>query len=98
MVDRKQYMRELMQKKRSANKLLTESANKQPANKPEPVSKLASVDKSIFDGKGRGVPVNGFVLIAGRLGADDYIVTESTWLNRLETGCKHAAGWSCKLC
>jgi hypothetical protein len=118
--DRKEYMRQLMAKKRAEkinppimtateviqrNPLLLQpktgektpdwSAKCLSVNIPMPSPKLP--DKSIFNGKGRGVPVNGYVLIASR--PDDIIVTQEAWQVRLNTKCTHnLAGWSCKLC
>lgn len=61
------------------------------------------IDQSTFDGRGRGVPVNGYVLVS--LGAvldgkpECGVVTHVDWLARLETRCAHGLhGWSCKPC
>lgn len=105
MSDRKEYMRELMAKKRAANKpannVLTnvsEVANKLNENVSNPVSTATNIktypDKEhLFDGKGRGVVVNGYVLIAG-VG----VIDELTWKAKLNQTCIHGfKGWACKL-
>lgn len=61
------------------------------------------VDQSIFDTHGRGVPVDGFVLISLGKTAEDQldcgVVTEKTWRERLKQACQHSLfGWSCKEC
>lgn len=66
----------------------------QPAN-------WQDVSQSRFDGKGRGVPVDGYVLISRGLHAEDEngVVTESGYLTRLGQTCTHGyQGWSCKAC
>lgn len=56
--------------------------------------KVYDIDKSLFTTKGRGVPVNGYVLVAG-LG----VIDEPTWQSRLKTKCKHGyGGWKCIEC
>lgn len=101
MSDRKEYMRELMAKKRAANKVLTnvsEVANKLAENVSTPVSTANNIkiypDKEhLFNGKGRGVVVNGYVLVAG-VG----VIDELTWKAKLNQTCTHGfKGWACKL-
>ncbi len=59
--------------------------------------KSQSVNKSIFEGKGHGVPVNGYVLVSGS--DDSFVVTTEDWLQRLTLACAHGfKGWSCKEC
>jgi len=60
-------------------------------------------DVSSFDGHGRGVPVNGYVLIS--LGAveegkpEGMVISEAIWRDRLDKRCQHGLlGWSCKKC
>lgn len=63
------------------------------------VERVTNVDHAIFDGKGHGVPVQGYVLIAGSVlrGEPSYVVTEHVWRQRLNNKCSHGlAGWSCK--
>lgn len=80
-MSRKEYMRQYMASKRSVNK--------SPG--------VNNVNKSIFETKGRGVPVNGYVLVS--TGDDSIVVTEADWLSRLSKICTHGlAGWSCKEC
>jgi len=112
MTDRKEYMRELMRKKRAANKPAnksTKSVSKKAVSNPDSVSSANidwqdQVDKRIFDKVGRGIPVNGFVLISRGLHiADDIerdrVVTEEAWRTRLGQTCEHgSAGWTCKRC
>jgi len=111
MTDRNEYHREYMRKKRAA-----ESVNKKakdvnkPVNNSAPVNKAVNidwqdqVDKRIFDKAGRGVPVNGFVLVSRGLHiADDAerdrVVTEEVWRTRLGQTCEHGfEGWTCKRC
>lgn len=120
MADRKEYMRELMRKKR-ANKDEPESANTDApsantvvesvsrcANKaPESVStKVRSVSKvpwvttmpeSRFEGYGRGVVVDGYVMVKRRIGRDALGIPEvehgilkvKDWKARLKVKCPH---------
>lgn len=56
--------------------------------------KIYDIDHSLFVTKGRGVPVNGYVLVAG-IG----VIDEPTWESRLKTKCKHGyGGWKCIEC
>lgn len=92
--ERKAYRKEWMAKKRSEPVAQYESVVKA---KTSPKVQKQAVDLSMFSGRGRGVPVNGYVLVAGN--GEDYVVKESDWLERLQTSCLHGlAGWSCKLC
>ena len=89
-------------------KIANKTANtvsKAPVSTPDAVSTIdwQDVDQSIFDCHGRGVPVDGLVLIS--LGAtaenepDCGVVKESTWRQRLKQTCSHnLIGWSCKAC
>ncbi len=105
--DRKAYMRELMRKKRankqSANKTAN-SVSKKAVSSPESVSTIKwhpEIDQSMFDGHGRGAPVNGYVLIALGRNADPEcgVVTKADWLTRLSETCSHGwEGWTCKEC
>ena len=61
------------------------------------------VDLKMFEGKGRGVPVNGFVMISRRSNpngdTEHGVVTEADWRARLKNKCSHGFwGWSCKDC
>jgi len=49
---------------------------------------------------GRGVPVNGYVLVANKdKNSFGSVVSEKDWLARLDYTCKHGReGWSCKEC
>jgi hypothetical protein len=49
---------------------------------------------------GRGVPVNGYVLIATKdKNSFGSVVSEKSWRARLDWTCKHGRpGWSCKTC
>lgn len=104
--ERKAYRREWMAKKseQSVHKeadSVNNSVNKSPksVNKITPVHKASKIqtydiDIKLFEGKGRGVPINGYVLI-DKVG----VITELDWLARLKTICAHGlTGWSCKVC
>ena len=70
---------------------------------PAPPIKWQDKPISMFDGKGRGVPVDGFVLISMGSVADDMpecqVVTQDAWLARLKQTCTHGfKGWTCKKC
>jgi len=91
-----------------ANKM-TQTANtikQSVSNSAKAVSKSVSwqnVDQSIFDGHGRGVPVNGYVLIGlGKVGEDrpeNGVVTVADWQSRMDYTCQHNFnGWTCKAC
>lgn len=89
------------------------TATKSATNTLQPVAEVQpgknttiwhpEIDQSIFDGKGRFFPVDGYVLISlGRV-PDDMpehgVVTEKDWLARLDHKCKHGySGWTCKAC
>ena len=84
--DKKEYQKDYMRKKRMADR-------------GEPDYKWQKVKIEEFDGKGRGVPVNGFVLISRGGEIEDCVVTEEDWRARLTYACKHGQeGWSCKVC
>jgi len=108
MTDRKEYHREYMRKKRAAksvnkkakgvNKSVNNSA---PVNKAVNIDWQDQVDRKMFDGVGRGVPVNGYVMISRGRGFEDNdgIVTEEVWRARLGQTCEHGfEGWTCKRC
>lgn len=53
------------------------------------------ISRARFDTKGRGVVVDGYVLVSK--GKDDVVISQSDWLARLNQFCKHGKqGWSCK--
>ena len=84
--------------KGKAENMLTESArdlgNIHCLQKPE---YHPEISQKRFEGKGRGVPVDGFVLVAN--GLDCAVVTEADWRERLAQQCEHGYwGWSCKKC
>jgi hypothetical protein len=84
--DKKEYQKDYMRKKR-----MTERG--------EPDYKWLKVPLSLFDGKGRGMPVDGFVLISRSSDIEDSVVSEEDWKARLDYCCKHGReGWSCKEC
>lgn len=65
-----------------------------PAHITDNKPKVYDIDLTRFETKGRGVPVNGYVLVAG-LG----VIDEPTWQSRLNTKCKHGyGGWKCIEC
>ena len=54
-----------------------------------------AINVSKFDSVGRGVPVNGYVLIAVQNG--NAVINESDWREGLKRVCRHGKnGWSCK--
>lgn len=73
----------------NATKTVANATDKQNSS-----PKVYDIDQGIFVTKGRGVPVNGYVLVAG-LG----VIDEITWESRLKTKCKHGyGGWKCIEC
>ena len=67
----------------------------QPVNL-QPINWVNHVPESAFDGKGRGVPVNGFVMVKRRMevvdGLPDIvhgILAKGEWMGRLEVKCPH---------
>src|SRR3990167_2787369 len=64
------------------------------------------IDQSRFEGHGRGVAVDGYVLVSLGIVPDGQIecgvVTEQNWRARLDQSCLHdgqrLSGWSCKEC
>lgn len=76
----------------------------------EPPYEWLDIPLSIFDGKGRGVPVErdgkrvvmisrGWRNIEGGLDLDQSVVSEADWKLRLNYTCKHGRdGWACKKC
>ncbi len=71
-----------------------------------PPFKWQDKPESMFDGKGRGVPVDGFVMVARKyIKTDGFtdtvhgVVTQQDWLARLKYKCPHDyKGWTCKKC
>lgn len=85
----------------TATNLQPKSATVQPVNITTPITWHPEVDHSIF--AGRGVPVDGFVLISmGSVpeGKEEcQVVAENTWQARLKEVCSHGfKGWTCKQC
>lgn len=69
----------------------------------EPDYEWQTVSKDILNeltSRGRGVPVNGYVLISTKdKESFGSVVTEKAWRARLDWTCKHGReGWSCKAC
>jgi len=109
--ERKAYRRKWM-----ADKRAREQAGEQPSVNTKPVNKhgklvnkhLVSIwhpeiSQDRFKGKGRGVPVDGYVLVSIKSepngNTEHGIVDVDTWHARLDKGCAHGlAGWSCKPC
>ena len=88
--DKKAYQKEYMRKKR-----MEENG--------EPFYEWEKVTNDLYEElkrNGRGVPVNGHVLVATK-DKDSFgsVVTEEAWRARLDWTCKHGReGWSCKGC
>lgn len=104
MKDRKEYMRELMAKRR-ANKTANISVEVLAktvsiSNKVVSTFKRQDIDQEIFKGVGRGVPVSGYVLVSkDSENSENIVVSEKDWLARLSNICSHGFnGWSCKAC
>lgn len=88
--DRKEYMKQYMRKKRMEE-------NGEPFYQWETITPTLMEE---LKAHGRGVPVNGYVLISTK-DKDSFgsVVTEEAWRQRLDWTCKHGReGWSCKEC
>lgn len=72
----------------------------------EPPYEWLDIPLSKFDGKGRGTPVDGFVMVSrgwiqdeGETKVLQGVVSEKAWRERMDWTCKHGLeGWSCKRC
>ena len=65
--------------------------------------KWEDVPLSHFSGKGRGVVVDGYVMVSLGLEHEERVVSEDTWRGRMSHQCIHDAqhkvgAWSCKPC
>lgn len=107
MNDRKKYQREWAKKRRQQQKVSTTVDKPVDIvnNSVDTIDWHPEVDQAMFDGRGCGVPVDGFVLISlGKTPEDQLdcgVVTEQTWRTRLRHTCEHnlnLMGWSCKAC
>ena len=88
-MDRKEYMKDYMRNKRMTDR----------GEPPYKWQKVSQETLQLFNGKGRGVPVNGLVLVSRGGEIEDSVVTEKDWKARLDYTCKHGQeGWSCKVC
>lgn len=106
---RREYQRQWAAKRRQAVDTVDKPVDKQTKSVDKAVDTIwQDVDTKIFDGHGRGVPINGYVLVTRRspswvngelTGELSGVVTEQVLRNRLTQRCKHnLAGWSCKPC
>ncbi len=80
-----------------------EAIKVQPYDMLAPIKWHPEINQKIFDGHGRGVPVDGFVLISMGRVADNMpecqVVAETDWMTRLAHKCDHSyKGWTCKPC
>ena len=73
-----------------------EETQPQVATVQPPINWVTHIPESKFDGKGRGVPVDGFVMVKQRMEAVDGlpdivhgILEEGEWRTRLDVQCPH---------
>lgn len=72
----------------------------------EPPYEWLDIPIERFNGKGRGTPVDGYVMVSrgwiqddGEMKVEQGVVTEKAWKDRMDWTCRHGLeGWSCKRC
>src|SRR3990167_770439 len=105
-MSRAEYMRKYRKSKSPVTSVTRKSVTQdQPSEIVTPVTSIwhPEISQDRFKGKGRGVPVDGYVLVSIKAepngNTEHGIVDVDTWRARLNKVCAHGlAGWSCKSC